>query len=116
MYKFMIVDDDKLVRERIRSAIPLKELDLELCAEAEDGMMALECFERFLPHIVILDINIPLMDGIEVAKQIVSTNIDTNIIMVTGFGTVEFARDAIRSGVVDFLLKPIDFEELEAVL
>ena len=116
MYKLMIVDDDRLVRERILSAIPMQDLEIELCAEAANGIQALEMFERFLPHIVILDINIPLMDGIEVAKQIVSSNVDTNIVIVTGFGTVEFARDAIHSGVVDFLLKPIDFVELENVL
>ena len=116
MYKFIIVDDDKLVRERIRSAISLEKLGLKFCGEAEDGVQALDLFERHRPQIVIMDINIPLINGIEVAKQILAEDPEVNVIIVTGYGTVDFAREAIRGGMIDFLLKPIDFRELENVL
>ena len=116
MYKFIIVDDDKLVRERIRSAIPMEKLGLQFCGEAEDGVQALDLFDRHRPQIVIMDINIPLINGIDVAKQILSEDSDVNVIIVTGFGTVDFAREAIRGGMIDFMLKPIDFRELENVL
>lgn len=116
MYKFMIVDDDKLVRKRILSAIPLEKLGLTLCGEAEDGVQALELFDRCRPQIAIMDINIPFLNGLEVAKQIRDEDPEINIIIVTGYGTVDTARAAIRGGMVDFLLKPINFKELEQIL
>ena len=116
MYSYMLVDDDKLVRERIRSLIPEEELELELSCQAEDGVTALELFELRHPQIVILDINIPIINGIDVARHIISETPDTKIIMITGFGTTENARDALRSGVVDYLLKPVNPQELLEVL
>lgn len=116
MYNFMIVDDDKLVRNRILSAIPLDKLELSLCGEAEDGIQALELFDRYRPQIAIIDINIPFLNGLEVARQIREEDPEINIIIVTGYGTVDTARAAIRGGMVDFLLKPINFKELEQSL
>lgn len=116
MYQFMIVDDDTLVRQRILSAIPTEAMQLSLCAEADNGIQALELFEQHHPQIVIMDINIPLMNGLDVAKQILAENADVSIIIVTGYGTVDFAKEAIRSGMIDFLLKPINGKELEAAL
>ncbi len=116
MYSFMIVDDDELVRERVLSLIPQERLDLKLVAQAENGVQALELFEQHLPQIVIMDIQIPLLNGIEVSKQMLQLDPDVKIIIITGFGTLEFAQDAIRSGISDFLLKPIDPTELENTL
>ena len=116
MYKIMVVDDDELVRERIAKALPLESLGLTLCAEAMDGEQALELYSRHRPQIVIMDINIPFVNGIDTAKLILQENPETNIIIITGFGTVDFAREAIKSGMVDFMLKPINEKELEEVL
>lgn len=116
MFKVMIVDDDELVRERIAKAVPLDLLGLQICAEAEDGEQALELFSRHRPQIVIMDINIPFLNGIDTAKQMLRENPETNIVIITGFGTVESAKEAIRSGMVDFLLKPINVRELEDAL
>lgn len=116
MYNLMIVDDDQLVRKRILSAIQFEKLGLQLCAEAEDGIQALDLFEQYHPQIVIMDINIPFLNGIDVSKKILEENENVNIVIVTGYGSVSFAKEAIRSGMVDFLLKPIDFTELEAAL
>ena len=116
MYSFMIVDDDELVRERVLSLIPAEKLGLKLVAQAENGVEALELFEQHRPQIVIMDIQIPLMNGIDVAKQMLQVDPDVKIIIITGFGTLEFAQDAIRSGINDFLLKPINPKELEDTL
>lgn len=116
MYNFMIADDDKLVRDRILSAIPCEELELHLCGTAENGVDALELFDRMRPQIVIMDINMPLINGIDVAKKIIEEDPDVSIIVITGYGTVDFAREAIREGFADFLLKPVDAEELIRVL
>lgn len=116
MYNFMIADDDKLVRDRILSAIPCEELELHLCGTAENGVDALELFDCMRPQIVIMDINMPLINGIDVAKKIIEEDPDVSIIVITGYGTVDFAKEAIREGFADFLLKPVDAEELIQVL
>lgn len=116
MYNFMIADDDKLVRDRILSAIPCEELELHLCGTAENGVDALELFDCMRPQIVIMDINMPLINGIDVAKKIIEEDPDVSIIVITGYGTVDFAKEAIREGFTDFLLKPVDAEELIQVL
>ena len=112
----MIADDDKLVRDRILSAIPCEELELHLCGTAENGVDALELFDCMRPQIVIMDINMPLINGIDVAKKIIEEDPDVSIIVITGYGTVDFAKEAIREGFADFLLKPVDAEELIQVL
>ena len=112
----MVVDDDQLVRERICASIPLESLNLQLCGVAEDGVQALELFEQERPQIAIMDINIPLINGIDVAKQMLQEDPDLNVIIVTGYGTVDFAKEAIREGMIDFLLKPINGAELKLVL
>lgn len=116
MYSLMIVDDDELVRERVRSLIPAEKMGLTLVAQAENGIQALEQFELYRPQIVIMDIQIPLMNGIEAAQKMLEEDPDVKIVVITGYGTLEFARDAIRSGIFDFLLKPINPQELEEVL
>lgn len=116
MLKIMIVDDDVFIRERLRTALPFEQLGLKLCGEAENGIQALELFELHQPQIVIMDINIPLMSGLEVAQKILEEEAETNIIIITAYGTLETAREAIRSGMVDFMLKPIDFTELQSIL
>ena len=116
MYHLMIVDDEKLVRKRILSAIPFEELGLTLCAEAENGIQALEKFEQHHPQIVIMDINIPFINGIDVAKQMIASVPSVNVLIVTGCATLDAAREALRSGMVDFLLKPVNFQELAASL
>ena len=116
MYSLMIVDDDELVRERVLSLIPAEKMGIKLVGQAENGVQALELFEQNRPQIVIMDIQIPLLNGIDVAKQMLQVDADVKIIIITGYGTLEFAQDAIRSGISDFLLKPINPEELENTL
>lgn len=116
MYNFIIVDDDQLVRERVLSLIPMQQMELCLVGQAENGIQALELFELHRPQIVIMDIQIPIINGIEAAQKILESEPDTKIIIITGYGTLEFAQTALRSGIIDFLLKPVNPEELKKVL
>jgi len=116
MYKILVVDDDMLVRNRLISLLPLDKLELELCGEAGDAMEALELFSSCQPQIVIMDIQIPFMDGLKVSQIMLGDNPDVKIIIITGYGSVEYAQNALRNQVQDFLLKPIDAAELEKVL
>jgi two-component system response regulator YesN len=112
----MIVDDDELIIERLKTIIPFKKLRLELCCEARDGEEALELFEQFKPQIVISDINIPLLNGLDFANRVLEESDETGIIIITGFGSLDYAQKALKSGISDFLLKPINNEEIEGSL
>ena len=110
MYRVMIIDDDKTIREHLKEIIPWKELGLELVAEASEGEEAMACFVQEEPHIIITDINIPLIDGMELARRFSEREKDIQVILITGFGTLDYAREAIKAGTVDFLLKPIEVD------
>ena len=116
MYNFMIVDDDQLVRERALSLIPTEQMELNLIGQAADGIQAMELFELQRPQIVIMDIQIPFLNGIEAAQKMLEKDPDVKIVIITGYGTLEYAQTALRSGITDFLVKPINPEELKNVL
>ena len=69
MYRLMIIDDDKAIREHIKESIPWESMELELAAEASEGEEAMALFMQYEPHIVLTDINIPLIDGMELARR-----------------------------------------------
>lgn len=98
MYRLMIIDDDKAIREHIKESIPWESMELELAAEASEGEEAMALFMQYEPHIVLTDINIPLIDGMELARRFAEREKDIQIVLITGFGTLEYAREAIKAG------------------
>ena len=116
MYKLMIVDDDEYIRERLKGIIDFEELGVTLSCEASNGQEALELFSQNKPDIVITDINIPLMDGLAMARMMQRENKNLGLVVITGYGTLEFAREAIKAGTAGFLLKPINRQELNDTL
>lgn len=81
--------------------------------EAEDGVVALELLEHNQCSLVITDLNMPRMDGMELIKHIRSAYADMYVILVTAFGTPDTEKYALRIGANDYMTKPFDFEELE---
>jgi len=81
--------------------------------EAEDGVVALEQLARHPCDLVITDMNMPRMDGMDLIRAIRRDHGDTYVIMITAFGTPETEKQAMRAGANDYLAKPFDFEELE---
>mgnify|MGYP000237909878 CR=1 FL=1 len=73
MYRLMIIDDDTAIREHIKEIIPWERMGLELAAEASEGEEAMALFMQYDPHIVLTDINIPLIDGMELARRVKET-------------------------------------------
>lgn len=116
MKKVLIVDDEYLQRELVKSTVAWEQLGLCIAAEASDGREAVETAERVRPDIIIMDINIPFLNGLEVSKRVKEILPETQIIILTAYGEFEYAREAIRFGAVNFLLKPLDPEELEKEL
>ena len=112
--KVLIVDDERFVRLGVKNETDWALIGCEVVGEAADGAAALELFDRLSPDLVISDIKMPVMDGIELARRITEKKPNVKIIFLTAFSDFEYARQAVRLGVSDYLLKPFRDGELEA--
>jgi two-component system response regulator AlgR len=111
--KVLLVDDEPLARERLRRL--LAELpDCEICGEAADGRAALELYGERQPDVVLMDIRMPGMDGLEAARHLAGLPDPPAVIFTTAFG--DHALEAFEACAVDYLLKPIRRERLAAAL
>ncbi len=111
--KTLIVDDEALARDRLRSLV--EELGaVEIIAEAKNGQQAIEAIQQQHPDIVLMDIRMPGMDGIEAAKHIANMESPPAVIFTTAYG--DYALDAFDAHAIDYLLKPIRKERLEDAL
>ncbi|MFB9328256.1 response regulator [Paenibacillus aurantiacus] len=115
-YKVVIADDEPLILRSLRAAIPWQELGLAIVGEARNGEEALLLAREHAPHLVISDIRMPTLDGIAMMKQVIDGGLAPIFIFVSGYGEFEYAREALRQGAFDYLLKPIDHEELTGMI
>lgn len=113
MTKILIVDDEQSIRNMMRMTL---ELDGYHVLTAEDGPVAVRVFEEQKPEIVLLDVKMPGMDGLEVLKRIKSMEPDTEVIMVTGHGDMDMAIACMRHNASNFLTKPVSDELLSIAL
>lgn len=116
MYRLLIVDDEKQIREGLKLLLPWEEYGIEICGEAQNGKEALELMERLSPHIVLLDIQMPVMNGLELAEQIRGRYPNCKFIVLSGYDDFSLVRQAMKAGAVDYLLKPCGREALIQVL
>lgn len=116
MIKVMIVDDEKYVRMGIKNGTDWSLIGCEVVGEAPNGAEALEIAEEIKPDLVISDIKMPKMDGIELATKLVERYPNIKIIFLTAYDDFEYARSAIRIGVSDYLLKPFQDGDLEGAI
>lgn len=114
MTSVMIVDDEKYVRMGIKEQTDWDLIGCEVVAEAANGEEALKKAEETRPDLVISDIRMPKMDGIELAEKLLERFPSTKVIFLTAYNEFEYARQAVRIGVSDYLLKPFQDGELEA--
>lgn len=112
MIKLMIVDDEPLFREFLRTSIHWEEYGFEICCEAKNGVEALEMAKVYDPDVVLTDISMPFMDGLELSSKLYEQNKDIGIVLITGHSEFEYARKAVKIGVSDYILKPFEKEEL----
>lgn len=116
MYKVMLVDDEKLILQGLENIIEWEEIDLEIIATAQNGEEALEIFKNKPADIIITDINMPIISGLELIKKIREINNEVRFIILSGYEDFNYAKTAIKYGVDNYLLKPIDEEELTNTL
>lgn len=112
MLKVFLVEDEFVVREGIKRNIDWQANGYEFCGEAGDGELAFPMIQKLKPDIVITDIRMPFMDGLELSRLIKKEFPWMEIIILTGFEEFEYAKEAISLGVAKYLLKPISGEEL----
>ncbi len=108
----MVVDDEPKIRRGLCKFIEKSGLPLEICAQANDGNAALQLFLKLKPHIVLLDINMPHMDGLKFLSEVKASGIKTKCIVITGFDDFSFAQASVSLRAFAYLLKPINDAEL----
>lgn len=112
MYKMIVVDDEYLVRTGITETIDWNKYDIEIVDTAQNGKVGLEKIELHHPDIIISDIKMPVMDGLQLVEALYERNYDGIIIMLSGYNDFEYAKGTLERGVFKYLLKPIDNDEL----
>jgi len=116
LYKIAVVDDDEIVRKGIVNYIKKSSHGLEVIGEEEDGVQALELCRGNQPDIVITDVLMPRMNGIEFIKELRKLYPEVRVIIVSGHDEFEYAQSAMQLDVKDYLLKPFLPEKLDSVL
>ena len=111
--KVLVVDDEAVVRAGISRILEKQDLSIHTAA---DGSEALEIMAEYQIDIVLLDIKMPGLDGIEVLRHIRATYPDTVVIMITGHPTIQSAIECTKLGATDYLVKPFRVDELESLI
>ncbi|AYV65569.1 MULTISPECIES: response regulator transcription factor [Niallia] len=116
IWNVLIADDEPIIREGIRNVIDWSALQMNVIAEAEDGEEAIELSLMHSVDILLIDINMPIANGLMVIKQVKAKLPDCQIIIITGYDEFKYAQEAVRLNVFDYLLKPIDPDHLMGLL
>ena len=116
MIKVFLVEDEIIIREGIRYNIDWEKEGLEFVGEASDGELAYPLIQKTKPDILITDIKMPFMDGLELSRLVKQEMPEVKIIILSGYDEFEYAREGIDIGITDYLLKPVSGARLlEAV-
>lgn len=116
MYKVLLAEDEGLILDGIRNIIEWENIGLEVVHMARNGMEAVTMLDEESVDIIVTDINMPIMDGLELLSKVRKNNVRTRCIILSGYDEFEYARKAIQLDVENYILKPINEEELEKAL
>ncbi|UOQ85102.1 response regulator transcription factor [Gracilibacillus salinarum] len=117
MHKVYLVDDDVFVRQGIHTLIDWESYGFNVCGEADNGEDALADILKLQPDLVVTDIRMPVIDGLDLVKHCKESMEQTpNFIVVSGYNDFQYAQRALRYGVKDFIVKPIDQNEFHQTL
>ncbi|WP_164716735.1 response regulator [Paenibacillus whitsoniae] len=116
MQKILIVDDELIFRDYLRSVLDWEAYGFEICAEARNGLEALDMAAEHRPDIALVDITMPFMDGLQLTEHMKELYPDTSVVLITGHNEFDYARKALKLGVEDYILKPFSKDELVLTL
>lgn len=114
-YTLLLVDDEEEVIQMIMQKLPWTELGFSVIGHANNGVKALEMMEEYQPDVVMSDIHMPYMDGLELCSHIKQDYPSTHVLLFTGFDEFEYAREAVHLEVDEYVLKPLNASELSNV-
>ena len=112
----LLVDDEIIIREGFKRLFDWDAHDCEVVGEAADGMEALSRIDALDPDLVIMDINIPIMNGLKVIQLSRIKHPETAFIIVSGYDDFSYCREALRLQITDYILKPVNYEEFGACI
>ena len=113
MLKVLIVEDEEMIRKGIVLTVDWAALDCVVVGEASNGLEGLEAARRLEPSLIITDLKMPQMDGIEMLRSLREQGCKAHVIILTAYDNVTYAQSALRLGAVDYLLKPFHDGDLE---
>jgi two-component system chemotaxis response regulator CheY len=113
--RILIVDDSLIIRKAIQQHLS-DNYNVEIVGMAENGIVALEMFDKTKPDYVTLDINMPELDGLSVLEQMLQRDPTVNVIIVTALSDKDTALQAIEMGAKGYVIKPLTFEKLQAAV
>lgn len=116
MYRLVMIEDELIVRRNIIKKVKWDECGFEIVGEAENGKEGLEIIESLNPDVIISDIEMPFMDGLELASIVREKYPTMKIILLTGFDEFKYAQKAIELNVIEYILKPVSLEDMVKVL
>ena len=116
LYTVIVADDEDELREAVCAMIPWQELGFRLAGSASNGLDALQLVEKHQPDLLLTDIRMPFISGIELARQVREVRPATNIAFLSGYDDFEYAQQAIQYNIISYMLKPLTMEGLGAEL
>lgn len=112
MIRMMIVDDEAMIRKGIRTSIDWTQFGVEIAGEARNGQEGLDMALALKPHIVLTDVRMPVMDGLQLAEALKRELPHARVVILSGYDDFAYARQALKVGVSEYLTKPVGAEEL----
>lgn len=112
MFRVLIVDDEPMIREGLRTLINWNEIGFEVCGDAVNGKDGISKAMELKPDFIITDINMPGINGLRMIEELKRHNMECVFLLLTGYSDFSYAQTAMRLGLRDYILKPIDKEEL----
>ena len=116
MYKLLVVDDEAIIIKGIRSFVNFEELSISEVFEASNGESALEIFKDHSPDLILADINMPKMNGLDFAIAAKTMKPNVKIAMITGYDYFDYAVTALKAGIDDYVLKPVSKTDIQETL
>lgn len=116
MYKAILCDDDEIIAQGLNRFIPWEKLGIYMCGFCYDGLRAKELVDQFEPDIIVTDVCMPIVSGLELIQYAKAKNPNVKAIVISGYDDFKYAQESIKIGALDYILKPVDEQELISVL
>ncbi|NOU93596.1 response regulator [Paenibacillus sp. LMG 31456] len=116
MYQVLLVDDERWVRTSLKRVLEKTELPFSVAKEASNGLEALDWLEDHEADLILTDVRMPVMEGLAFVQEVRKQDSGQQVILVSGYDDFQYVQQALRLGVIDYLLKPVEMEDMRRCL